>query len=136
MKYIYSLIIVCSFLGCKKQIEQIQANLVIDAMTTGQWKMASFKDGSNDVTTDFSPYTFQFNKNYTVNAIKNGQVESTGTWNADADAKTISSNFNPPALNPLPLLNGTWKITNNSWTFVEANQDVNGTLRTLRLEKL
>jgi hypothetical protein len=136
MKYIYGLILLCSIFGCKKQIEKIQANLVIDAMTSGQWKVVSFKDGTTDVTTDFSPYTFQFNKNYSVDAIKNALVESSGTWNADANAKTISSNFNPPALNPLPLLNGTWKITNNSWTFVEASQDVNGTIRTLRLEKL
>jgi hypothetical protein len=136
MKYVIAVILVIGLASCKKQIEKIQTNLVIEAMTTGQWKMVSFKDGSTDLTQDFSPYTFQFNTNYTVDAIKNSVVESSGTWNADADAKTISSNFNPPATNPLPFLNGTWKITNNSWTFVEANQTVNGTLRTLRLEKL
>lgn len=136
MKYVFAVILVIGLASCKKQIEKIQTNLVIEAMTTGQWKMVSFKDGSTDLTQDFSPYTFQFKTNYTVDAIKNSVVESSGTWNADADAKTISSNFNPPATNPLPFLNGTWKITNNSWTFVEANQTVNGTLRTLRLEKL
>lgn len=136
MKYVIAVILVIGLASCKKQIEKIQTNLVIEAMTTGQWKMVSFKDGSTDLTQDFSPYTFQFKTNYTVDAIKNSVVESSGTWNADADAKTISSNFNPPATNPLPFLNGTWKITNNSWTFVEANQTVNGTLRTLRLEKL
>lgn len=136
MKYVFALILIMGLAGCKKQIEKIQTNLVIEAMTTGQWKMVSFKDGSTDLTQDFSPYTFQFKTNYTVDAIKNSLVESSGTWNADADAKTISSNFNPPATNPLPFLNGTWKITNNSWTFVEANQTVNGVLRTLRLEKI
>lgn len=136
MKYTIALILILGLFSCKKTIEKIQTNLVIEAMTTGQWKIVSFKDGSTDMAQDFAPYSFQFKTNLTVDAIKNNMVETSGTWNADADAKTISSNFNIQAMNPIPYLNGTWKITNNSWTFVEANQDVNGTLRTLRLEKL
>ena len=136
MKYSFVLIILLGLFGCKKQIEQIQTNLVIQAMTTGQWKMVSFINGSTDVTNDFSPYTFQFKTDFTVDAINNSTVETSGTWGADADAKTITSNFSPQANNPLPLLNGTWKITKNSWTYVEANLTVNGILRTLRLEKI
>ena len=136
MKYLFALILLMGLSSCKKQIEKLQTDLVIEAMTTGQWKMVSFHNGATDLTQDFAPYTFQFKTDYSVDAIKNNLVEHTGTWNADANAKTISSNFNPSASNPLPFLNGTWKITNNSWTFVEANMDVSGTLRTLRLEKL
>jgi hypothetical protein len=121
--------------GCKKKIEEIQTNLVIEAMTNGQWKMVNFKDGTNDHSPDFAPYTFQFKKDLTVDAIKNGGVEKTGSWDANAEAKTITSQFGNTN-NPLPLLNGTWKITNNSWTFVEASMEVNGVVRTLRLEKI
>ena len=136
MKYTFALIILLGLFGCKKQIEQIQNDLVIQAMTTGQWKMVSFINGSTNITSDFAPYSFQFKTDFTVDAINNSSVETSGTWGADADAKTITSNFSSQANHPLPFLNGTWKITKNSWTFVEANLTVNGTLRTLRLEKI
>jgi hypothetical protein len=136
MKYTVTLILLLGLFGCKKQIEKIQTDLVVQAMTTGQWKMVSFINGSTDITTDFAPYTFQFKTDYTVDAINNTSVESSGTWGADANAKTITSNFSSQASNPLPFLNGTWKITKNSWTYVEANMTVNGVLRTLRLEKI
>ena len=136
MKYSFALIILLCLFGCKKQIEKIQTDLVIQAMTTGQWKMVSFKDGSTDLANDFAPYLFQFKTDYTVDAIRNSSIESSGTWDADASAKTITSYFSTQASNPLPFLNGTWKITKNSWTYVEANMTVNGVLRTLRLEKI
>ena len=118
--------------GCNK--EEIARNAVISAMTTGYWKVVSFKNGSADVTTDFVPYKFQFKENLTVDAVANTTVEKTGTWTADANAKTITSFF-PNAGHPLILLNGTWQITKSDWTFVEASQTANNELRTLRLEK-
>jgi hypothetical protein len=136
MKILISFLLALFFFSsCKKKVEEIQTNLVIEAMTNGQWKMVNFKDGPTDLTADFAPYSFQFKKDLTVDAIKNGSVAKTGTWNANAEAKTITSQFTG-APHPLPFLNGTWKITNNSWTFVEASQEVNGVVRVLRLEKI
>ena len=77
---------------------------------------------------------FQFKTDHTVDAINNGTVEKTGFWNADATSQTITSNFTN-AVDPLALLNGTWTITNNSWTWVEAKLTVNGELCNLRLDK-
>ena len=108
--------------------------MVVNAMVNGQWKVTNFKIGSSDVTTDFATYKFQFKTNFTVDAINNGSVEKTGSWNADATAQTITSNFTN-VFNSLVLLNGTWQITNNSWTWVEARQTVNNELLTLRLDK-
>ncbi len=119
--------------ACNKQ--EIQQNAVINAMTSGQWKVVNFVNAGTNITADFAAYKFQFKDNLTVDAINNMIVEKTGTWNADANARTITSNFSG-AINPLALFNGTWKITNNSWTFVEANLTVNSETRTLRLEKL
>lgn len=121
--------------GCKKTIESIQEDLVIKAMTDGQWKVTRFKRDTADVTTGFSTYRFQFKTNKTVEAVNNGTVESSGTWAADAVAKTITSSFGTNTAAVLQLLNGTWTITANSWTFVEANQTVNNEVRTLRLDK-
>jgi len=127
-----SLLILAS--SCKKTIEKIQENIVLKAMTDGQWRLTKFTRNGNDMTADFAPYRFQFYSNNTVDAINNGTTEKTGTWDADTNALTITSTF-ANAGNPLILLNGTWKITSNSWTFVEATQTVNNEVLTLRLDK-
>lgn len=130
------ILILAAIAGCsKEQIEKQQQTAIIEAMTNGQWKVTKFIKGGTDVTSDFSTYKFQFKTDYTVDAINNTTVEKTGTWNADATAKTITSTFTN-ASNPIILLNGTWNITNNSWTWVEATQTVGSELRTLRLDKL
>jgi lipopolysaccharide export LptBFGC system permease protein LptF len=133
MRQIYTLILLSVLCGCSK--EQMVKNAVIDAMTSGQWKVVNFKNDNNDVTTDFATYKFQFKDNLTVDAINNSIVENTGTWTADGNARTISSTFKN-ANATISLLNGTWQITDNSWTYVVANQTVNGTIKSLRLEKL
>lgn len=136
MKKSLWLILLLVILGCtKKQVEQQQVDLVVQAMVNGQWKVSVFNKGGIDFTADFSTYTFQFKSNYTVDAINNGSWEKTGNWNADANAKTITSNF-INSNNPLLLLNGTWKITNSSWTSVQATETLNGEVRSLRLDKL
>ena len=131
MSKLYTLVFLFILLGCVKKKEEA---MVANAMTNGQWKVTYFKKGTADVTTDFSTYLFQFKTNYTVDAINNGTIEKTGSWNADASAQTITSTF-PNAANPIVLLNGTWQITNNSWTWVEATQTVNGEVQILRLDK-
>lgn len=104
-------------------------------MTNGQWKITSFTLNSTDITSDFSSYKFQYYSNKTVDAIKNGVVEKTGNWDGNAEAMTTWASFLSPPY-PLDLINGTWYIDRNSWTYVEATQ-TNGTdVKTMRLDKL
>lgn len=133
MKTVSGLLFYLLILGCNKKA--IQEDVVITAMTTGEWKMANFFDGTNDQNVGFTPYVFRFHKNNTVDAVNNFTIENTGTWGANADERTINAYF-ANALTPLALLNGTWKITNNSWTFVEASKTANGVVMNLRLEKM
>ena len=137
MKKLYGLVLLAFCIACspEKIKEEQQQNLVIQAMTSGQWKVTSFVNGGSDVTSDFSAYKFAFKTNLTVDAINNGAVEKTGSWNADADAQTITSNFTS-ASTPLVLLNGTWNITSTTWTSVNATMTISGETRTLRLDKL
>lgn len=132
MKNLYPVFLLLVLAACKKQ--EKAENLVIQAMVNGQWKVTSFNKGGVNKTTDFASYKFQFKTDFTVDAINNGSLEKTGSWNADASSQTITSSFTN-STNPLALLNGTWKITNNSWTWVEANQTINGELLSLRLDK-
>lgn len=121
--------------GCTKSIQQVQEDLVIKAMTDGYWKITSFTRNGTDITTDYSAYKFKYYSNKTVDAIKNGTVEITGNWDGDAVAMTTYANFNSPPY-PLDLINGTWHINNNSWTFVLATQTVGSETRVMRLDKL
>jgi hypothetical protein len=121
--------------GCKKAIEKKTEDAILKAMTDGQWVIADFTTNGTDITSDFTGYTFQFFDDYTVNAIKNGTVEKTGVWLGDTNTMSISANFSN-AVNPLLMLNGTWHITNTSWTYVIANMTVGSEARTLRLNKL
>ena len=120
--------------GCHKIIEQKAQDAIVKAMTQGQWEITNFTSNGTDMTANFSGYTFQYFENYTVNAIKNGTVEKTGTWQGDVNTMSISANF-PNAVDPLLLLNGTWHITENSWTYVKATMTVGSEIRTLRLDK-
>ena len=121
--------------GCKKSIEKIKENAVISAMTDGQWVITNFVNNGTNNTFEFSNYKFQFYSSNTVDAIKNGSTEKTGTWNGNATNMTIDATF-PNAILPLSLINGSWHIDNNSWTFVDASQKSGVDIRTMRLEKL
>jgi hypothetical protein len=69
-----------------------------------------------------------------VDAIKNGVVEEKGNWDGDALAKTTWANF-PDAMAPIDLLNGTWQINDNGWTYVIATQTTGTEIKNLRLDK-
>ena len=120
--------------SCKKTIEQIQEDLVIKAMTDGQWKITNFVNNGNNITTDFDTYRFKYYSNKTVDAINNGTVEKTGNWDGNSSNMTTWANFTG-AVHPLILINGTWQITRNSWTYVEASQTVGADTKTMRLDK-
>jgi hypothetical protein len=120
--------------GCKKTIENAQEDIIIKAMTDGQWVITSFTHNGVNITSDFSAYKFQYYSNKTVDAINNGTVEKTGTWDGNASTLSIAANFTN-ANYPLSLINGSWHIDNNSWTFVEASQNAGTETKTLRLEK-
>ncbi len=133
------LIMACSLLlmlaGCKKAIQKAQEDLVVQAMTDGQWVITSFTLNGSTITSDFSPYKFKYYSNKTVDAINNGSVEKTGTWDGNTTTMIISANFSS-AIYPLTKINGNWLITRNSWTYVEATQTAGSEVKTLRLDKL
>lgn len=136
MKKLFVLPLLCTllFAGCKKKVEQIQQDLVIQAMTDGKWIVTKFTHNGTTITTDFSAYAFKYYSNKTVDALNSGSVEKTGTWDGNANTMTTSASFINAAY-PLNLINGSWHIDNNSWTFVEASQTVGTETKTMRLDK-
>lgn len=135
MKKLYTLFLLLIVLGsCKKAVEKIGEDLVIKAMTDGQWAITKFTHNGTDITSSFSGYKFQYYSNRTVDAILNGTKERTGNWDGNATAMTTWADF-PGAPNPISLINGTWNITKSSWTYVEATQTNGVETKTLRLDK-
>ncbi|MBC7946934.1 MAG: hypothetical protein H7Y42_03575 [Chitinophagaceae bacterium] len=123
------------FSGCKKAIEKMKQDAVVNAMVDGQWVVTSFTLNGNDITANFTGYKFQYYSNKTVDAIKNGTVEKTGTWDGDANTMTTSANFSG-ATAPLSLINGNWHIDNSGWDFVVATQSTTTETKVMRLDKL
>lgn len=120
--------------ACSKTVEEKQQDLVIQAMTDGQWGVTSFTLNGTNITADFATYRFKYYENKTVDAIKSGAVEKTGQWDGDASTMTTWANFSG-AVYPLDLINGSWHIDRNSWTYVEASQTNGGNTKTMRLDK-
>lgn len=135
MKKLFGLLaVVLLCYSCKKTIEKIQEDLVIKAMTDGQWKVTLFTLNGNNITNDFNNYRFKYYSNKTVDAINSGTVEKTGTWDGNAENMTTWATFTGAAY-PLVLINGSWKITRNSWTYVEATQVIGSDTKVMRLDK-
>jgi hypothetical protein len=135
MKFLFVFTLFAGLSCTKSALIQANTNLVEQAMTNGQWKVTSFNDNGTDKTQDFSTYSFQFRTNYSVDAIKSGSIEQSGSWNANANNRTITSTFSN-SVPPISLLNGTWTIVNSTWTSVDASLTINGQSRTLHLDKI
>jgi hypothetical protein len=121
--------------SCNKAVEKAKENALMDLITDGQWKVTRYTKGTSNVTSNFIDYKFQFHSNGTVDAIKNGSFEKSGTWIGDINTRTIDSYFSN-ANETLTLLNGTWQVKKTSSTYVESSQEVDGETRMLRLDKL
>lgn len=132
------LILSVAVMSCtKEQIEEVQSNILIDMMTNGQWKVSRLASANTDASAQFNGYSFQFKKDNTVDAIRNGAVIATGSWTASLANQTITSSFSGAGANPtISLLNGTWKIEKSAPSYVEAWQNTGGERWDLRLDKL
>lgn len=134
MKKLTWLFLAISLAGaCKKVVEDKKKDLILDAMTNGQWYVYSFLDGGSDISTSFSPYTFQFYRDGTVSGFT-ATTEDKGIWVGDPNALTINSSF-PTATEPVSKLNAIWKLTNYTYDYVKAEATVSGVLRKLYLKK-
>lgn len=108
----------------------------MDFITKGQWKVANLSKSGTDYTSGFASYIFQFTSDGKVKALNNGAATATGSWEGNLTTAIIKANFPANAVQPLPLLNGTWQITDGSTSYTVASKTENGETSFLRLEKL
>jgi hypothetical protein len=119
--------------SCKKIIEDKQRTELVSIITSGQWHIESFTEGTNITTAQFQGYNFQFTENGAVYGSKDTLVV-TGNWTGDLTNYSISSNF-PDADEPLKKLNGTWKIKDSSNSYVAAEMKTSQGIVILHLRK-
>jgi hypothetical protein len=132
-KLLWLALTVCLVSSCKKVVEDKKKDLVLDAMTNGQWYVFSFLEDTADLTASFSPYTFQFYRDGAVSGFT-ATTEDKGQWVGDPNVLTIQANF-PSAGSPVNKLNTLWKLTNYTYDYVKAEATVNGVIRKLYLKK-
>jgi hypothetical protein len=90
--------------SCSRSLDN-PTNVVVD----GTWRVTLFTDSGNDETSDFSGYTFTFNSNGTVTAVKSG-VSKNGTWSTGSNKFNIDLGAKIDTNKPLGELTDDWKI--------------------------
>jgi hypothetical protein len=120
-------------LSCKKAIEKKAENMIMDAITNGEWIVEQYIEGGNNISSQFLNYSFKFNSNGTVTGTINS-TSANGTWAGNATDYTISADF-PSAGDPLKKLNGLWKIKDSYWDYVKAEMTTSSGTNVLTLRK-
>ncbi|HEX5023766.1 MAG TPA: hypothetical protein VFV68_00780 [Agriterribacter sp.] len=124
--------------SCKKDdTSPATASDVSTSVSSGSWKVTYFVDDNVDKTIDFSGYTFTFNKNGTVAAVKTGNTEN-GTWSAGNDDSTVKFiiDFNAP--DPFEEISEDWHVVERTNTKIrlEHVSGGDGHLSYLTFEKM
>lgn len=120
--------------GCKKVKENLQEEVALSLLDGTEWKVTSYMQGNVDRSADFSLYRFRFNRNRTIDALRNNSLEATGDFDGDIPEKTIYAHFSN-AGPPLALLNATWTITTSTSKSLSANTTIINESRQLTMEK-
>jgi hypothetical protein len=107
--------------SCKKVVTEAAEDFMVNLITNNIWLVESFSEGSTNLSADFKPYEFKFNKDGSVFGQRTGMPNEVGTWAANADAETITSNF-PSAPHPCVKLNGVWQIKKTTLSSVNATR--------------
>lgn len=106
------------FSSCEKAEQLIQKAVLSQVITSDRWVVETFAVSGTDVTSEYAPYEFEFNKNGTVTAFKSTE-QIIGDWKEDLNALSIETHFNDPA-QTLQRFNNIWYIGKSAATYVEA----------------
>jgi len=115
--------LIVMLVSCKKDDDNSPANnsaSTSSILTTGSWHVSYFHESSNDHTSNFSGYTFNFNTNGTMTAMKSS-VTTNGTWSVDDS----NNEFHMSIGNDIPLneLSKGWIINSKTSTEIKMIDD-------------
>jgi hypothetical protein len=127
------LIVLMTSVACKKAVQNKEEQLLMAAITDGQWYVQQYVEGATDVSAQFSGYTFQFYNTGKVIGFISSDTTS-GTWSGDVNNSSITSQF-PTAGDPNKTLNGTWILSTTFTNYVEGYMTTASGKNTLHLAK-
>lgn len=107
---------------------------MMDAITSGTWYIEKYRENTTDITESLRAWEFKFNKNGTLQGIRQGAEPDNGTWEGNLQNASINAMF-PAATDPLKKVNGFWKITDSYMDYVEAEMTVPDGKNILHLRK-
>jgi hypothetical protein len=119
--------------SCKKIVKQQEQNAILNIMTHGVWAVTNYSQVGVDITSSFSGYTFQFHADGSVAGLWSDSSR-TGTWVANVNAHSITSNF-PNSGDPLDKLNAVWIVTDSYIDSVSAYASLDSGKNYLSLKK-
>lgn len=94
----------------QKSNDPITPNTTSSIVQQGNWKITLYNSKGSDETANYSGYTFTFNSNGSVSAVKSSSTV-TGTWNSGTDDSLNKFYLSFGAVSPFDELNDDWHIT-------------------------
>lgn len=119
MRTIISILLLLFILSCKKD-NYIQ---ISDTLTSGTWTISKYIDNGDNETSDFTGYTFNFNIDGSIVAVKDG-TGVVGNWSELNDDDNLKLNilFTQTTLSEL---NDDWDLKSKSDNMIEL-EDISG----------
>lgn len=119
MKTIISILLLLVILSCKKD-NYVQ---ISDTLTSGTWTISKYIDNGDNETSDFTGYTFNFNIDGSIVAVKDG-TGVVGNWSELNDDDNLKLNilFTQTTLSEL---NDDWDLKSKSDNMIEL-EDISG----------
>lgn len=131
--YVAVLMLSVIFSSCEKAEQFLQKAVLTQIITNDRWVVETFAVSGTDVTGEYAPYEFEFNKNGTVTAFKSTEAIQ-GDWKEDLNAMSIQTHFANPT-ETLQRFNTVWYISKSAATFVEARAVTSNGIFNLKLIK-
>lgn len=106
--------------SCKKDDPADTSTSVVQIVTTGSWRIASFSETDEDKTSDFSGYSFSFNSNGQLTA-SHSSGNTTGSWGWDDSSSKFIISIG--VSKPLSELSDDWIILEKTENLVRLKND-------------
>ncbi len=119
------------FTSCTKKTAESNPNFSLtEFLIAAPWKVSYFKNGPNEITTEFENYTITFLSNGKIYAA-NSVETITGSWTNENSATQLNLLVN--GNNPLPYLSKNWMVTSTENSTLILQENNSGFINELRL---
>lgn len=123
--------------SCKKEDNSPASTTnssIAGIITTGNWRVSYYHEGSNDHTSNFNGYTFAFNSNGSTTATDTSGSIS-GTWRID-DSNVNEFHMTIGSSAPLTDLSRGWLITSQTSSEIQMKDDGGSSNEELHFTKI